>query len=230
MFNRFEKIVLINLPERTDRKRDSLVECDKVAAGPIEIFPAIRPADKGAFRTVGEHGCFLSHKTVWQSALGAENLLILEDDVSFARDFAQRVHIIDELPEDWEVLYAGHDQVPELKVEWPSEGLIEVDKMVEFICLHCYAINGPAIPKLHAFAEKLLEDSKTSGFCMTIDGAINIARRELGLRTYAAIPPLATQRPSRTDVWDPKWFDKIKVLEPVVYTLRKVKGMVKART
>ena len=229
MFNRFTKTVLINLPERTDRTRDSLAECDKVAAGPIEIFPAIRPADKGAFRTTGEHGCFLSHKTVWQSSLEVESLLVLEDDVSFVRDFGKRVHIVDELPDDWEFFYAGHDQVPELRVEWSSEGLLEVDPMVEFICLHCYAINGPAIPKLLAFAENLLEQSKTSGFCMTIDGAINIARRELGLRTYAAIPPLATQRPSRTDVWDPKWFDRIKVLEPVVYGLRKVKGMVKAR-
>ncbi len=59
---------------------------------------------------------------------------------------------------------------------------------------------------------------------MPYDGALNVARRQLGLVTYAAIPSLASQRSSRTDVGPLKWFDRYPLIMRVVETLRRLKN------
>jgi glycosyl transferase family 25 len=229
MFERFEKATVINLPERQDRRRDTVAELERVGAKHVEFFSAIRPSHRGPFRSLGEHGCFLSHLGVLASSREARSLLVMEDDVVFTSSFSTRSQIVATLPDDWDVFYAGHYQLPELKVTWAQDGLVEVDGSVEFIGAHCYGVNGPAIAKLLAFCESTLASKQDCDHCMPFDGAINIARRELGLRTFAAIPPLAYQRPSRTDIADLRWFDRVKFLAPIIYALRKAKGRMEIR-
>ncbi len=229
MFDRFEKAVVINLPERLDRRRDTVAELERVGASGVSFFPAIRPASAGVFGSRGEHGCFLSHMSVLKEHQTAKSLLVMEDDVAFSPSFGSRSLIASSLPDNWDIFYAGHYQLPEVRVDWTQDGLVGVDGSVEFIGAHCYGIRGPAISRLLHFCENLLDSKQPPDRCMPFDGAINIARRELGLRTFAAIPPLAHQRPSRTDIANVRWFDRIKPLEPLVYALRKVKHRLDAR-
>ena len=59
MFEKFERIYVINLPNRTDRRKETEIELSK-AGGPLAIFfPAIRPPEAGKFRSIGERGCFV---------------------------------------------------------------------------------------------------------------------------------------------------------------------------
>ena len=126
----------------------------------------------------------------------------MEDDVRFAPDFAARSHIVDQLPDNWDIFYAGHFQPQGSQPTSTDSGLIEVDGSRELVATHCYAVNGSAIPKLVQGYETILsrEPGHADGGPMPIDGAMNTVRRQLRLQAFAAVPPLADQRSSRTDI------------------------------
>lgn len=227
MLERFERVVVVNLPSRTDRRRETERELARIGhPRGAAFFPAIRPAEAGGFGSVGEHGAYLSHLAVWRAALGARSLLVLEDDVAFVPDFAARAGLVAELPEEWDVFYGGHTQLPELRRDWTETGLVRIDPLVEFIGLHCYAVSGRALPGLVAAAEAFLTrpNGHPQGGRMPIDGALNIARRQYGFATYAAMPPLAEQRASRTDIGTLKWFDRMSAFAAPVSAARGLKN------
>jgi GR25 family glycosyltransferase involved in LPS biosynthesis len=230
MLDWFERIYVINLPERLDRRRETEAELARVHPDHgAKFFPAIRPDSDGGFGSVGEHGCYLSHLTVWKEAVGTRSVLMLEDDVAFAPDFGQRSAMAKLLPADWDIFYGGHMQLAELKQNWTETGLVAIQPETEFIGTHCYAVNGRALPQIIEAIElyKSRDRGYPDGGKMPIDGAINIARRQYGLRTFAAIPPLANQRASRTDVGELKWFDRNPALHEAVRAARRMKNTAK---
>jgi len=229
--DRFERKYVINLPQREDRRRETRAELARIACEGVAFHPATRPADPNGFGSVGEHGCYLSHLAAWKRACGARSVLVMEDDIQFAHDYADRARIIDRLPDDWDVLYIGHMQLPGLKRAPAGEGVASIDPDIEFIGLHCYAINGRAVPRIIAAAEAFLsrEHGHPDGGKMPIDGALNVARRQLGLKTYAVVPPLAYQRASKTDIASHRWFDRIPALAGAISALRRLKNKVSRR-
>jgi glycosyl transferase family 25 len=226
MFDRFERIFVINLPNRIDRRRETGKELLRVGGSRAEFYSAIRPLNAGKFGSIGEHGCFMSHLTLLKNCIECKNILLMEDDVHFTVDFAERSTMLDGLPDDWEIFYGGHGQLPGVRRTWTETGLVEVDVTIEFIGTHCYAVNGPAIQKLIQAYETFLsrERGHPDGGPMPADGALNIARRQLHLRTFAAIPPLAHQRSSRTDVGEPRWIDNAPLLNSAVQLARRLKN------
>ena len=63
---------------------------------------------------------------------------------------------------------------------------------------------------------------------MHVDGAYSTMREQnQSLMTYALSPALGYQRPSRTDIGDGRWFDRVPALEPVVGFARKMKARVR---
>lgn len=108
-FGYFEKVYCLNLPERTDRKRHATEQFEKIGLRDVEFVSAIKPIDKGVFRTQGTHGCALSHRLLFQKALSEKhnNILIFEDDVVFSDDFQERIEsIIEELKKrTWDIFY-----------------------------------------------------------------------------------------------------------------------------
>lgn len=224
LLQQFDQRYVINLPERVDRRRETEAELARVRCE-AAFFAAHRPATSGGFSSVGEHGAYRSHLSVWKRALGARSLLVMEDDVSFAADIEGRLPLLERLPDDWDVLYLGHMQHPSVRREWHEEGLVPIAPDVEFIGLHCYAVNGGALPRLAEAAERFLERPRghPEGGSMPIDGALNIARRIHGFSTYAVMPPLAFQRASRTDIGALRWFDRVRALSGVVNAARRVK-------
>lgn len=230
MLDRFERAYVINLPERKDRRRETEAQLERIGSKDlVQFHSATRPDNKGGFNSIGEHGCYLSHLAVWKGAVGAKSILVMEDDVQFVPDYTARASLIDQLPSNWEVFYLGHMQLPELKREWAETGIVAIGPDVEFIGLHCYAINGRALPRLICSAETFLsrEHGHPDGGRMPVDGALNIARRQLGLVTYAAIPPLANQRASRTDIGPLRWFDRTPALGGAVAFARYLKNQVR---
>jgi glycosyl transferase, family 25 len=226
MFEAFDSVVVVNLPERTDRKAETERELAKAGCTKAVFFPAIRPKDAGKFGSIGEHGCYMSHLELLRQSAGRRNILFLEDDVAFVGDFAARSHLIQDLPEDWDVFYGGREQLPDRRTNWDHLGLVKIEGAVELSGTHCYAVNGRAIGKLIAQYETFLsrERGDPRGGPMPVDGALNVARRQLGLQTYTVNPVLAYQRSSRTDIGDRKFFDKSPGLRGVASLLRKAKN------
>src|SRR5829696_6763409 len=93
----FQKIYVINLAARTDRRREMQEQFGRIGMRlddpKVELFEAIRPDDADGFPSVGSRGCFLSHLGVLKraSASRLESILILEDDLNFADDFAAKM-------------------------------------------------------------------------------------------------------------------------------------------
>ncbi len=78
----FEGTLVINLPERKDRRRQITRELEAVGMplepGGVEIFPAIRPSEARGFPSRGVRGCLLSQLGILESARGRglKNVLI----------------------------------------------------------------------------------------------------------------------------------------------------------
>jgi glycosyl transferase, family 25 len=219
-WNRFERIYVINLPSRADRRREMDLELRRVGlcldAAPVELFPANRPSEPGEFPSIGSRGCFLSHLNVLREARNARHssIAILEDDVSFVRDFDGLLtgvaSVLDK--EDWQLFYGGH----RLEGTQHSSPVAEISAVQPVETSHFIAFRGEGIINL---AIQYLELQLTrpggdpAGGPMHVDGSYSWFRREHPqLRTFAAFPPLANQRSSQSDIFE---LSGVRALPPV---------------
>lgn len=229
----FDRIQVINLKSRVDRRREVLEEFRQIGvrAGDFEWFDAVKPADRGGFESIGARGCFLSHLTILQQsvATSAERVLILEDDVSFSSDFRERlkdiVRHLDE--EEWDVFYGGG------RLDAPGHadaGLTRVPVEQGIGCTHFVAFRGTAIARVASYLEAQLARpaGDPAGGPMHVDGSYSWARRELELKTLMALPEIASQRSSRSDIAIGRWWDRIAGLRELVGLARAVKNRVRA--
>lgn len=168
----------------------------------VRYFSAIRPSDAGRFTSVGARGVYESQKTILKAAAAAEqSVLILEDDCAFiagAQDYV--------LPADWSILYGGYD------ASNPND-LANSD----IIGAHMMGFSRQGANMVSAYLEQLEYD----GIHPPIDAAYVWFRRAYpDVETHFAVPPLAGQRSSRSDIADLKWFDRVPVIRPLASSLR----------
>lgn len=154
--NYFDRVILINLKRRPDRLV-RVTEALKQVFWPFlwpEIFPAIDgnlvPRPNGWRSGNGAWGCMRSHQQVLENAIcdGKNSILVLEDDVCFADDFATKVEsFLSRVPDDWDQLMFGGQHVnlngmPKLV----SPGIY---RCTDCERTHCYAIRGAFMRKLY---------------------------------------------------------------------------------
>lgn len=213
--------IVINLARRRDRRVETEHELARIGWS-ATFFPAIEPAEAGDFPSIGARGCFLSHLAVLKAAResAVARLIILEDDITFAPDFAigWQSALLALASEPWSIFYPGHP----LDGLMPGLSLLSPDTVVRGT--HFMVINGEAIPQLIAGLETILSRpaGHPLGSPMHVDGAYSTIRAQNPtLKTFAYFPTLGRQRPSRTDVGAPRWFDRIDAIGPIVRLLRK---------
>ncbi len=230
MFDLFEKVYLLNLPERSDRLGEARRELERAGCTrPYDVYPAIRPSQLAGFATIGEHGCFQSHVEMLRSAVGCKSVLILEDDVQFAPNLAARAAEFSVMVGgEWDVFYGGWWQFEQVRTYFSGSGILNSGSAAEFTGTHCYAVSGSAIPLLLDGIESILanDTDRMGDRRLSVDGAINLVRRRFNLRTFAAVPPMAFQRASKSDVAHPKWIDTNPFTRDAVRPLRRVKNEV----
>ena len=89
----FDKVYIINLPHRADRREEIDVQLRKVGLAlnhpKVTLFNAIKPDEAGEFPSIGAKGCFLSHLGVLKDAQlkRFEQILIFEDDLDLSKTF-----------------------------------------------------------------------------------------------------------------------------------------------
>jgi Glycosyltransferase family 25 (LPS biosynthesis protein) len=202
----FDKIYIINLPERTDRLRSIERELgglgSKVPLGNIVVFPAVRPAEPAGFPEIGWRGCFLSHLGILKKARGdgLSNVLILEDDALFTNAFlkSQKALSIAMRECEWDFLYLGHT------ISLQSNGgdcLVPYHGII--LTTHCYAVNGRILERLILFLE---EYAREVSRCRPvtdhgIDGVLSLFReKNRDIVTLISSPSLVTQSASRPNI------------------------------
>jgi glycosyl transferase family 25 len=208
-FAGFDRIRIINLPSRADRRREMEGELRRIGLGSdprVQFVDGVQVSDKSPFRAPGEKGVFLAHLNILREAADAgASVLILEDDVDFtaaARDW--------QLRPDVDIAYGGYE------ASNPSD--LHASNIIG---AHCMGFSARAVQALAPYLEDLLEHESPP----PIDGAYVWFRREHGenFSTDFAVPPVAVQRPSRSDIAPLRAFDRIPLLRAPISRARGLK-------
>lgn len=208
VFSGFDRIRIINLPSRTDRRKEMIGELRRIGLDSdprVEFVDGILVDDKAPFRAAGEKGVFLAHLgIISEAAAAAESVLILEDDVDFtdaAADWSR--------PPDCDIAYGGYYAADPANLE-----------SSDIIGAHCVGFSARAAHALAPFLEQLLDHESPP----PIDGAYVWFRRQRdGFSTEFAQPVVAVQRPSRSDITPGHKLDRIAVLRGPLGAARKLK-------
>ena len=229
----FDQVYVINLPDRIDRKNEILAQLKKIGLSfespLVQLFPAVRPEDKGAFPSVGARGCFLSHLGVLRNAIEArhKSILILEDDVDWTpAALAAGGNLSSVLKgSDWDFLHGGLGN--DAGKSTTNDFCLNALKYDESIMLaHFVGMRGKTIALAHNYLEALLGRPPGSplGGPMHVDGAYNWLRREHSeLRGYVCLPSIARQRPSTSDITPATGFKALPVVSHVLAIVRTVR-------
>jgi glycosyl transferase family 25 len=226
IFDRFEQVRIINLVDRPDRRREMTSELDRLGGVPpnVGFHEAQRPSDAGGFPSLGARGCFESHLAVLRSAreARARNLLILEDDLDFARVARARLRTM--LPElfgqRWDLFYGAH-----LLAANGRQGLVEVPADEPVITASFVGFDGGVLQPLIEFLEGVLLRPPGSPDYgpMHVDGAYTVFRLLNPQRqTFAAFPTLGRQRSSPSDITPGNMLlDRWSATQPAAVLLRR---------
>jgi glycosyl transferase, family 25 len=233
VLNYFDRVYIINLSHRTDRKKEIEDQFSKIGVeidgDHIRFFSAIRPDEAAGFPTLGTRGCFLSHLAVLAHAKesAALNVLLIEDDCNFVGNFqAQMLDIQKALPrEKWGFFYGGTLNAIEpcyVKNGWlaPVQGVMGS---------HFFAVNGTLLAELVAYLEAMLKRpfGDPLGGPMHVDGAYSWFREaNPEIKTYLAEPELAYQRSSATDIHPQQGYKTLSAVRWALRYFRKIKNVI----
>jgi len=203
-FRAFDDVRIINLVDRTDRRREITEQLKKIGglAPNISFFHARRPDSPGEFPSVGSRGCFESHLSILRVARSrkVQTLLILEDDLDFTRDGRARIEpLLAELgSKEWSFFYGAHVMPTKGR-----SGLVGIAAEEPVMTTSFVGFRGAVMAELVDFLEamsKRLAGSPDWG-PMHVDGAYSVFRKlNPNHPTFAAFPPLGRQRSSPSDV------------------------------
>lgn len=208
LFPGFDRIRIINLPSRPDRRAEMLRELQRVGLDRdprVQFVDGVLVEDKAPFRAPGEKGVFLAQLGIMRDAAAAgESVLILEDDVDFTTAALGWGR-----PASCDIAYGGYVAAN------PSDLHAS-----DIIGAHCIGFSARAAQALAPFLDDLLKHESPP----PIDGAyVWFRRQNEGFRTDFADPVVAVQRPSRSDITPAHRFDRIASLRGPMAAARKVK-------
>lgn len=229
VFSAFDRIRIVNLPTRPDRRSEMEAQLAKVGLlhdPRVKFFSAVSFADPGPFLRVGSRGAFVSHLTLLREAAEAgESILILQDDCDFVHP-----DIHEYIPNlDCDVFYGGY-------YASDPEDLHNSD----IIGAHFMGFSTRAAKTAVDYFSKYLSPdfppdriaAAQPGFNPAIrppidGGLVWFRRAHPELRTVFAL--LGVQRSSRTDIGDQRWFDRIPGVNQLAELARKVRRRSAAR-
>lgn len=221
-FSAFQRIRIVNLPVRTDRRAHMEKELASLGLKEdkrVAFFSAIIRDDPGPFLRVGSHGAFLSHLTLLkEAAISDDAILILQDDCKFLYPDINQFS----LPDQWDIFYGGYEARNPENLQnseiigahfmgfSPRAAKIAADYLMRYI--------QPDFPPDAQAAEDPGFDPSIKP---PIDGAfVWLRRAHPELVTVFAM--LGVQRSSRTDIGHQRWFDKIYGLRWLIEQARQI--------
>jgi hypothetical protein len=217
----FDRIYVINLPERADRRKQIRRQLELAGLGLddpcVDLVAAIRPENRGKWPSIGARGCFLSHLKVLRDASerGCESILILEDDMDFSQKFLNAgSSVLKEMSNnDWNFVHGGVEAgegCPRLQALRHDQ----VIPLTHFVAFRGQETIGKIVPYLEAMSER--DEGDPNGGPMHVDGAYNWFRKQNPeIASFVCTPRVAYQRPSRTDIHDLGISDRIPVVREI---------------
>ncbi len=227
----FDRIAIINLPSRADRRREMRSELSRLGlepkAGQIDFFPAVRATAVEDWPSLGARGCFQSHYQVLKAARdsGLRAVLVIEDDCCFTPELIARQAEVAALlsGDDWDIVHLGHVEAAAMQ----DSLLRPWDQPV--MTAHLYAVHRNILPRLVEYLEQVMArpNGHPEGGPQHYDGALCMFRdQNPDVRTWIGAPNLATQRSSRSDIHG-QWWDRMPVVRTAVNVLRMARRMLR---
>lgn len=228
----FDCILVINLPFRNDRRVEIEGELNRIGLslidGSAEILSASRFTDTGDFDTIGTRGCFDSHLRALKTAFdrNSKGVLILEDDCDFTDNIQSKLpNVLRYLAAtQWSIFYGGH--LSSIAAKDDPRGISKIASDQSLTGAHFIAVSAIALPILIQYLEVMREREPGSplGGPMHVDGAYSWFRKDNPeFETWVAYPQLGFQRPSRTDIHQLKFYDRVVGLRELVAAVRSSK-------
>lgn len=226
----FDKIYIINLRERADRRVEMEEQLALVGLGYadaiVEIVEGTRPDDQGDFPSIGARGCFLSHLDALSRAVdaGHKSILIMEDDVDWTRSALslgyKDIEVIERA--GWHFLHGGDGRDARDEVERPFR-LCRLDPNDGKMLAHFLGLRGEVIGLAREYLLRILTRPPGSplGGPMHVDGAYSWMRRaNPHIEGYIAVPSLAVQRSSKSDIHVPHGWRAIPGVQGALHAVR----------
>lgn len=229
----FDAVYLLNLPDRTDRLRESFQELEKIdpaARTLVEVVPGVRATEAHGFPSVGAYGCFQAHLGALRLAQerGVRSVLILEDDLHLERDLGEQWSAVAmaAATASWDLFNVGFHPDFNRPVEPAADALFCTSEALGLA--HCYAVAGKTLPPLIAYLELVLARpaGHPRGGAMHFDGALYhfFVEHPEAVRLRPA-RSLVGQRSSRSDIAGARWFDRdLPVIGSTVAALRTLRN------
>ena len=227
LFDYFDRISIVHLPERTDRLALLTAELSRVGwdikSPKVSIPHAPKPENAEGFQSRGVYGNFLSHLGIIEQAY-ADNLdsvLVLEDDAMFSMAFNSRQQTIaDQLRSNpWDTVFLGHSI--ERGLPKSRSGLARVSGA--FLWSHCYGIHRSIMPRMIDYFHQTLEREAhhPDGSRMYIDAAYTEFRRlNPDVICLVSSPCLSAQRGSPSGLGARRWYDENGMMKGAIATAR----------
>jgi len=124
-FKIFNDAFLINLDNRIDRLKHSIMQTSKVDIK-FNRFKALSFTDKGKYWSTGVRGCAESHIKIMKENIDNKfPILIMEDDLVFTNNFNKFIEFIKILPPKWDLLFFHNNSGNSLKIEWHDKPVLD---------------------------------------------------------------------------------------------------------
>lgn len=207
----FSKIYCINLDKRPDKYKECLTEFKKININ-VERIAGIdgTPVFKtGINKNAGAYGLLLTNIKIIENAYTNKdkNILILEDDVMFIDDFNKIFNEkIQFLPNDWDVLYLGGNNMFQKGKHTLVTGDINFKVTKENyktlnheLCKTTWTQTTHAVAINSKYYNTLLQGIGRNSH-LPIDNVYCILQQEDACNAYTFLPSLALQRPCFSDI------------------------------
>lgn len=182
------------------------------------------------FCSPGMIGCWLSHATLWKHIVKnkEDNVLIIEDDAFPVPDFNERiVRILQEIPNDYDLVYFGCIGTCEKNINWlysllngkSNKEIYYKNKKLEDIVKPAFPLATHGYMVSYKGALKLLNNEKIKKIIYHIDFSLAnyVYDDKNEFRVYALVPPLINQD------FDSKTSDIATLQHPLInYPLSKI--------
>lgn len=231
IFQAFDHKVIISLAAREDRRNRVSRNLSSLGIAMadygVEWIDGSTFDDAAGFPGKGVRGCFESHLRALRCCAAADRpMLIMEDDMDLnVRSLSQfdPTAITMAIQSDWDIIYFGH-----LTPGGSGAGANFQSYTGDTIGGHFYAVSPSFARHMAAFMEtcKDRKPGDPAGGPMYRDAAFNFQRASCSkIQTLIAIPPLAGQFSSRSDLaLRPRFYDRIPYLRGAAELARRWKA------
>lgn len=180
------KFICVSLPTRADRRVDVYKEFERVGID-VEFFDA-------TFSPNGNIGLQITLLSLFDTYKNEDEIMIFEDDVMFTDDASFKIKAaLEELPKDYDLLYLGATLTSPPVLVSKHLSLVSGALTAHAVLYHrtCYA----------AYMKHLRRVARQGYIATDYDiSDVFLAMYQANHKCYMITPPVATQRPSYSDI------------------------------